>query len=123
MIRKDLLNRALQRALRQIQIRHTERFRCKEPLAEEVIAQFEQAVPNLYSRNALPNLITFSYQLKEWIDENIQELNKYLASSLLSPQPNIINKPQPSFVSSVIATLIRYELLATYLPYIWKSET
>lgn len=118
MIREDLLNRALRRSLRQVQIRHFERFRCKEPLAEELIAQFKEAVPCLCDKSSLPNLIKFTHQLKKWIDKKIDELNEYLGSSLLSPQPNIVNKPQPPFVSSVIATLIRFELLATYLPYI-----
>ena len=118
MIHKNLLNRALRRSLRQVQIRHFERFRCKEPLAEELIAQFKAAVPYLSNRHVFSDLLNFARQLKDWLDENRQTFNEYHGSSLLSPQPNIVNKPQPPFVSSVIATLIRFELLATYLPYI-----
>lgn len=111
-----MLDRALRRSLRLVQINNYERFRCKEPLAEELISQLKSSVPHFSEITSLKNLIDFSTELKQWVDAKFSVLDESLGTSLLSPLPNIINKPQPPFVVSLISTLIRYELLAKYLP-------
>jgi SAM-dependent methyltransferase len=117
-MQRELINRAMQASLRQLEIRTVERFRCKEPLAMEISRQLKDAVPLFCSDNAKEQLFDFAKELKQWVDEQRDDLDSYLGPSSLSSTPNVVNKPQPHFTETIFATLIRCEVIATYSKYL-----
>lgn len=107
----DSLNRGLRRAERQFHLRSTERFRCKEPLAEVLINSWKEYIRDYYDPSSLNLLLDFAAIVKRWIKQNKNILDLNFGEAALSPHPNRVNKPQPHFGEAVLATLIRYELI------------
>lgn len=120
MINFDSLDYSLSKSLRQIQIRTSERFRCKEPLAVNLGQQLKENIPDFCEPKSKEKLIYFARDIGQWVSINKKTLMRFFGISQLSPQPNYSNKPQPSFIEAVYATLVRCEWLTLYAKYLKK---
>src|SRR5260221_8867845 len=116
------LDKALRRSIRQTEVRTSELFRCKEPLADEFIHQFDRAVKNYNSPTSYHQVVAFARDAKSWMDDNRETLDAYLGPQQLSPRPNQVNKHQPHFSEAVFATLLRQEFLARYVRFLYPID-
>ena len=118
MLNSALLDRALLMSIRRSQTSISNRFKSKEPIAAQFDEEYQSFVGNLTGNSALEKHLNFSQLALEWLQVNDNIINRHLGPRSLSPLPNVLDKPQPHFFEAVFATLLKLELLITFVPFI-----